>query len=136
MQEEKVIKITKLNDFVHLNLLCRWVVVAASFLVNLIADGVTFSFGVFFTEFTIYFKESESTTAWIGSLLAAMPLLSGPIASWLTDRYGCKNVTIVGGLLAAFGFVLSSYTSKFQTFSAFSAEQKSLIIYTKFETKV
>lgn len=63
-------------------------------------------------EFTTYFKQSESTTAWIGSLLAAMPLLSGPIASWLTDRYGCRKVTIVGGLLAAIGFVLSSYTSK------------------------
>ena len=28
-----------------------WVVVAASFLVNMIADGVTFSFGVMFDEF-------------------------------------------------------------------------------------
>ena len=36
-----------------------WVVVAASFLVNMIADGVTFSFGVMFEEFE---QESVHTT--------------------------------------------------------------------------
>ena len=30
-----------------------WVIVAASFLVNMIADGVTFSFGVLFVEFQV-----------------------------------------------------------------------------------
>lgn len=85
-----------------------WVVVFASFMINLIADGITFSFGVIFVEFLNYFEESKGKTAWIGSLFMAMPLLSGPIASFLTDRYGCRKVTIVGSILAALGFVLSS----------------------------
>lgn len=38
----------------------------------------------------------------------ASPLLSGPIASYLTDRYGCRKVTIVGSITAAIGFLLSS----------------------------
>lgn len=63
-----------------------WVVVAASFMVNLIADGVTFSFGVIYVEFLNYFGEGKSKTAWIGSLFMAMPMLSGPIAGFLTDR--------------------------------------------------
>lgn len=88
-----------------------WVVVAASFMVNLIADGITFSFGVIFVEFVKYFGEGKSKTAWIGSLFMAMPLLSGPIASFLTDRYGCRKVSIVGSILATTGFVISSFAN-------------------------
>lgn len=86
-----------------------WVVVFASFMVNLIADGVTFSFGVIYLEFVKYFGEGKSKTAWIGSLFAAIPLLSGPFASYLTDRYGCRKVSIAGGILAALGFVISAF---------------------------
>ncbi|EFA08184.1 monocarboxylate transporter 12 [Tribolium castaneum] len=85
-----------------------WVVVVASFVVNLIADGITFSFGVIFVEFLKYFGQNRGTTAWIGSLFMAMPLLSGPIASFLTDRYGCRKVTIFGSVLASTGFIISS----------------------------
>jgi len=91
-----------------------WVVVAASFMVNLIADGITFSFGVIFVEFLNYFGEGKSKTAWIGSLFMAMPLLSGPVASFLTDRYGCRKVTIAGSLLATTGFVVSSFANSME----------------------
>lgn len=86
-----------------------WVVVFAAFMVNLIADGITFSFGVIFVEFLHYFGEGKSKTAWIGSLFMAIPLLSGPVASFLTDRYGCRKVTIAGAILAAAGFIISSF---------------------------
>lgn len=88
-----------------------WVVVAASFMVNLIADGITFSFGVIFVEFLNYFGEGKAKTAWIGSLFMAMPLLSGPVASFLTDRYGCRKVSVAGSILATAGFVISSYAN-------------------------
>lgn len=55
-------------------------------MVNLIADGITFSFGVLYVEFLSYFEEGKSKTSLIGSLFMAMPLLSGPVASFLTDR--------------------------------------------------
>lgn len=86
-----------------------WVVVFASFMVNLIADGITFSFGVIYVEFLNYFHEGKAKTAWIGSLFMAMPLLSGPVASFLTDRYGCRRVTIVGSILASLGFFISAF---------------------------
>lgn len=38
----------------------------------------------------------------------AMPLLSGPVASFLTDRYGCRKVTICGAIMASTGFIISS----------------------------
>lgn len=91
-----------------------WIIVFAAFMVNLIADGITFSFGVIFVEFLHYFGEGKSKTAWIGSLFMAMPLLSGPVASFLTDRYGCRKVTIVGAILAAAGFIVSSFTDSME----------------------
>ncbi|XP_059610624.1 uncharacterized protein LOC132257652 [Phlebotomus argentipes] len=91
-----------------------WVVVAAAFMVNLIADGITFSFGVIFVEFLNYFREGKAKTAWIGSLFMAMPLLSGPIASFLTDRYGCRRVTVAGSILAAVGFMISAFSTSME----------------------
>ena len=64
-----------------------WVVVAASFFVNMIADGVTFSFGIMFEEFQTEFSSSAAETAGVVSVFHAVPLLTGPIASWLTDRW-------------------------------------------------
>lgn len=91
-----------------------WVVVFASFIVNLIADGITFSFGVIYVEFLNYFGEGKGKTAWIGSLFMAMPLLSGPVASFLTDRYGCRKVTIAGSILACLGFVISAFSTSME----------------------
>ncbi|XP_069358645.1 monocarboxylate transporter 9-like [Maniola hyperantus] len=92
-----------------------WVVVFASFMVNLIADGITFSFGVFMEHFLDYFGESTGKTAWIASIFMAMPLLSGPIASFLTDRYGCRRMTIFGSILAAIGFIISAFVDNIET---------------------
>ena len=63
-----------------------WVVVAASFLTNMIADGVTFSFGIMFEEFQVEFSSSSAVTAGVVSVFHAIPLLTGPIATWLADR--------------------------------------------------
>ena len=85
-----------------------WVIVAASFVINMIADGVTFSFGVLFMELEKEFAESKAVTAGVVSLFHSVPLLSGPIASALTDRYGCRKMTILGSILATIGFLLST----------------------------
>lgn len=85
-----------------------WVVVVSSLVISMIADGVSFSFGLLYIEFLFEFEESKSTTAWIGSLFMAVPLLSGPIMSALVDRYGCRKMTIAGGIISGTGFVLSS----------------------------
>ncbi|XP_029178997.1 uncharacterized protein LOC114946580 isoform X2 [Nylanderia fulva] len=88
-----------------------WVVVLASLVISMIADGVSFSFGLLYIEFLHEFGASKSKTAWIGSLFMAVPLLSGPIMSALVDRYGCRNMTIIGGLVSGFGFILSIFSN-------------------------
>lgn len=91
-----------------------WVVVVAAFVTNLIADGVTFTFGIIYVDLLRYFGEGKSKTAWIGGLFMSMPLLSGPIASYLTDRFGCRRVCMFGSVLSAFGFVISSYAESIE----------------------
>lgn len=76
--------------------------------------GITFSFGMFYVEFLTYFGESKGKTALIGSIFMATPLLSGPVASFLTDMYGCRKVTIFGSILAAIGFVLSAMSNSIE----------------------
>ncbi|XP_014354972.2 uncharacterized protein LOC106708027 [Papilio machaon] len=88
-----------------------WVVVMSSFVISMIADGISFSFGLLYIEFLDEFKTSKSMTAWIGSLFIAVPLLSGPVMSALVDRYGCRSMTILGGLISTLGFVLASVSN-------------------------
>ncbi|XP_018393890.1 PREDICTED: uncharacterized protein LOC108772774 [Cyphomyrmex costatus] len=88
-----------------------WVVVLASLVISMVADGVSFSFGLLYIEFLHEFGASKSKTAWIGSLFMAVPLLSGPIMSALVDRYGCRNMTIAGGLISGLGFILSIFSN-------------------------
>ncbi|GLV44577.1 chaski [Carabus blaptoides fortunei] len=85
-----------------------WMVVLASMILSMIADGISFSFGLLYVEFLKEFNESKAKTAWIGSLFMAVPLMSGPVMSALVDRYGCRKMTIAGGLISATGFVISS----------------------------
>ncbi|KAL4704428.1 hypothetical protein ACJJTC_014360 [Scirpophaga incertulas] len=88
-----------------------WIVVLSSFVISMIADGISFSFGLLYIEFLEEFQASKSTTAWIGSLFIAVPLLSGPVMSALVDRYGCRSMTILGGVISALGFVLASVST-------------------------
>lgn len=88
-----------------------WIVVLSSFVISMIADGISFSFGLLYIEFLDEFQASKSTTAWIGSLFIAVPLLSGPVMSALVDRYGCRSMTILGGVISTLGFVLASIST-------------------------
>ncbi|XP_055389272.1 uncharacterized protein LOC129618500 [Condylostylus longicornis] len=91
-----------------------WIVVFASFCISLVADGVSFSFGLLYTELLAYFKESKAKTAWVGSLFLSVPLLLGPVMSNLVDKYGCRKMTIIGGLLSSVGFALGSICSSIE----------------------
>ncbi|KAK3095274.1 hypothetical protein FSP39_012542 [Pinctada imbricata] len=86
-----------------------WFVVLGSFLLHVFADGIVYSFGVFYVEFLDYFGGGKGETSWVGSLVPGVTLGVGPIASALTNRYGCRKVTIIGALIASSGFILSLF---------------------------
>lgn len=60
-----------------------WVVVFASFMCNMIVDGIAYTFGVFLGEFVTYFGEGKGRTAWVGSLLSGMYLSAGKRGNFL-----------------------------------------------------
>uniref|UniRef100_A0A8D9EVM3 Monocarboxylate transporter 9 n=1 Tax=Cacopsylla melanoneura TaxID=428564 RepID=A0A8D9EVM3_9HEMI len=86
-----------------------WVVVFASFMIHIVTDGVTYSFGILFKEFTTVFQEGDAKTAWIASLLVGVTLCSGPISSALVNKYGCRKVTIAGSILGAATLAVSVF---------------------------
>ncbi|KAM3958380.1 monocarboxylate transporter 9 [Aphomia sociella] len=88
-----------------------WVVVASAFLVSACADGLAFSFGLLHEEFTQYFETTQSKTSLIGSLFIATPLLAGPVMSALVDRYGCRIMTMIAGVMSTIGFLLAALSN-------------------------
>jgi ERI1 exoribonuclease 2 len=80
-------------------------------MIHFIADGCAFSFGVLYTELLDYFQESKGKTAWVGSLFVSVPLLAGPIASALTNKYGCRTITMIGALVASVGFIFGAFST-------------------------
>ncbi|OWF37861.1 monocarboxylate transporter 5-like [Mizuhopecten yessoensis] len=92
-----------------------WLVVLGAFIINVITDGCSYSFGVLFTNLIEYFHESRSKTAWIGSVFCAVPLLCGPIASFVTNKIGYRKATILGGVITSAGFVLSYFVNSIES---------------------
>lgn len=87
-----------------------WVIMFSSFFINLIVDGVCFSFGIFYVQFLEYFSESKGKTSVVGSVLNGMYLSMGPIVSGLANKFGCRRVTIVGSIISTVAFILSTFS--------------------------
>lgn len=92
-----------------------WVVVFGSFMIHIVTDGVTYSFGVFYDEFLGYFNEGKAATSWILSILVGVTLCSGPISSSFVNRWGCRPVTIAGAILASICLVISMWAQNIVT---------------------
>ncbi|XP_061378654.1 monocarboxylate transporter 3 isoform X3 [Danaus plexippus] len=87
-----------------------WVVVFASFMCNLVVDGIAYTFGIFLPELVTYYGEGKGTVAWVGSLLSGVYLAAGPIVSALCNKYGCRAVCVAGSLVGSVAFVLSTFS--------------------------
>lgn len=87
-----------------------WVVVFASFMCNMIVDGIAYTFGIFLGVFVEFFGEGKGKTAWVGSLLSGMYLSAGPVVSALTNKFGCRTVCIAGSIIGCTAFILSTFS--------------------------
>ena len=88
-----------------------WIIIVSAFFISLISDGISFSFGILYTELLAQFEESKSLTSWVGSLLYGTCMIGGPLASALATKFGCRKVTVFGGLLSFTGLFISSFTN-------------------------
>ena len=73
-------------------------------------DGIVTSFGVLLGPLIESFDSNRSTVSWIGSLMNGAYHLSGPIVSWLIQRFGLRTVNISGALIASTGLFLSTFS--------------------------
>ena len=88
-----------------------WFVVFGAFTVSMFCDGLSYCFGVLYSELLLHFGESRSKTSMVGSIFFGVAMILGPLASALTTRFGCRKMTIFGGLLSSFGFFLSYFAT-------------------------
>merc|ERR1719350_453794 len=88
-----------------------WVVVFASFMIHIIADGITYSFGIFVVALIDKFNADRGYASLIPSILVGITLGAGPIASSFVNKYGCRTVTILGAIIAAGGLALSMFAT-------------------------
>jgi len=84
-----------------------WIVLAGSFVSFFIADGWSYSFGVLFPSIVEYFEESRGTTALVGTLLYAIPMIVSPLACALVTTYGCRPVAVCGGTLTGLSLAVA-----------------------------
>ncbi|XP_017034882.1 monocarboxylate transporter 5 [Drosophila kikkawai] len=92
-----------------------WMVVFGSFMIHIVTDGMTYSFGIFYNEFVDYFNEGGGYTALIASIMVGVTFSSGPISSSFVNRYGCRAVTIAGSILAAGCIIVSMFAQNVLT---------------------
>eukprot|EP00794_Sanderia_malayensis_P011334 gene11334-12519_t len=88
-----------------------WVVVFAAFCVQFLVLGVMNNFGVLFSELLVEFNRGKSKTSWVGSITYGLMFLSGPLSTSLCERLGCRPVAVLGGLIAALGTMLASFST-------------------------
>ncbi|XP_033758657.1 monocarboxylate transporter 9-like [Pecten maximus] len=87
-----------------------WVVCFGSFVTNFVLDGTMFSFGVLLIDLLDFFGETKSKTSWVGSALVGMSMMMGPFVSLLLRRHSIRAVTIMGSIVASFGFIISIFS--------------------------
>ncbi|KAL1491788.1 hypothetical protein ABEB36_012332 [Hypothenemus hampei] len=88
-----------------------WVIVFASFMCNVIVDGIIFSYGMFLEGIAIEFGVTRARAALVGSLMSGFYLIVGPFASAIANKFGFRLVAILGSVLGAIAFVLSSFAT-------------------------
>jgi len=92
-----------------------WVVVMASFLCNMVIDGIGYSFGVMLQPINAEFKSGIAYVAFVGSILAGVILLTGPLAAIAINRFGTRLTCITGSLISSIAILASSYATNLET---------------------
>lgn len=90
-----------------------WVVVAASFLVNMCVDGVIYTGSSTIAEpLAKKFGGSVSAASLVFAILTGFYYFCGPLAAAVVNVFGVRPVAMVGGLLTATAFCLCSLVNQ------------------------
>ena len=59
------------------------------------------------------FGTGHATTSMVASTQMGLILATGPIASYLVEKFDCRKIVITGSLLASCGLIISSFATRF-----------------------
>ncbi|KAM4836601.1 monocarboxylate transporter 14 [Thomomys bottae] len=88
-----------------------WMMVLSSFFVHILVMGSQMALGVLNVEWLEEFHQSRGLTAWVSSLSMGITLIVGPFIGFFINTCGCRQTTIIGGLVSSLGWVLSAYAT-------------------------
>jgi len=92
-----------------------WLVVAASFCVICVLDGIGYSFGVFLEPLISDLGEGRGALSIAGSLQVGVYSLSGPVVAVVVARWGERKACMVGSVLSSLGVLGASYAVGIKT---------------------
>jgi len=88
-----------------------WVIVAASFLCNMVLDGIGYSFGIFVKPLEAHFEGAgKGKISLVGSILAGFIMLVGPISSVMVNKFGPRLTCIAGACVSAAAIFVSTFS--------------------------
>lgn len=90
-----------------------WVVVAASFMIIFMLDGVFFTFGSIFHEMAVDLNVDTSLVALANSVAVAVYFMAGPVASAFINRFGFRAVCMSGAVICSIALFCTHFTSSF-----------------------
>ncbi|XP_067223582.1 monocarboxylate transporter 9a [Chanodichthys erythropterus] len=86
-----------------------WMIVLASFMAQFLSLGSPQSVGVLYPEWLSAFQEGKGMTAWVGSMVSGVALITSPVCSACVDNFGARPVTVFSGVMVAGGLMLSAF---------------------------
>ncbi|CAH8448913.1 unnamed protein product [Schistosoma turkestanicum] len=86
-----------------------WFIVFGSFLCMVLVDGMCFSYGLFLSELEETFGASKMQMTLGGSLLTGFYFMVGPLVSGLLNKFGSREVVIVGTLISSVSILTSTF---------------------------
>ncbi|EDO49501.1 predicted protein [Nematostella vectensis] len=112
-----------------------WVICAAAFFDIFIVLGTLYTFGVLYVPLLAQFKASKAETgldgrrsllkskldlfrrleAWVGSIGQFSIYFVCYLSSLLAERFGCRKITIVGGIITSLGLLISSFCTSIKS---------------------
>ncbi|CAH1140241.1 unnamed protein product [Phyllotreta striolata] len=87
-----------------------WVVVFASFICNMMIDGISYCAGIFLESLKDYYHEEEAKVSWVGSILTGVTMCLGPVVSVVANKFGCRASCMAGALVAGASFAVCIFS--------------------------